>query len=364
MLLVNEEEGEAGGYVSNQLSRFGHAPDQVDALVAAVEAKYGRDPPFASGWMTATQRTVLFAQCKAFLKQVGADRPAATAKSVLEGMDRTPARRAAFKAGDTDEDCRLSIAEARALFRRDPRVRKRLFLAHGDDKLHNISKKDAAEFSLLKYDQDDDFFVSEREFLFDDVALRDAITEKLVEAHLPNSVAKWLAYARDPRRGAVEAGMDGDALGGGKVTTNYEQRKAEEAKKQRDADQRERTNFLAEEVSSFYDAVGLPEKKSGAWKTAKRWADEPGRLHAALLKRYFKDSLHEWWPWLRKGRWFPTKEEREKEEQERREQARYERGGMGGGGPGGGGPGGAGGGGPGGPGGGGPMMGGGGMLRL
>ena len=29
---------------------------------------------------------------------------------------------------------------------------------------------------------------------------------------------------------------------------------------------------------------------------------DPARLHAALVKRYFKDSIHEWWDWLISGK--------------------------------------------------------------
>ena len=144
LLLVPDEEGEAGGSVSNKLSQFGHTPEQVDALVAAIEAKYGSDPPFSSGWLTANQRKVLFAQSKAFLKQVGADRPS-KAKSV-QAMDEL------LRAGLPS---RQQTRRVQPQYRRSASLpgaihaRKRVFLAQGDDKLHNISKKDAAEFSLL-----------------------------------------------------------------------------------------------------------------------------------------------------------------------------------------------------------------------
>ena len=221
LLLVPDEEGEVR-YVSNKLSQFGHTLEQADALVAAIEAKYGADPPFSSV-ADGQSAQGAFRAVQGVSQAVGADRPSAKAKSVLEVMDRTPARRLP-SAADTDEDFSLSIAEAQALFGAI-HARKRVFLAQGDDKLHNISKKDAAEFSLLKYDADKPY-VSQREFLSDDVALRDVITEKLIGTYFP--IYKWLRLPH-PRRGAIEAGMDEDSKEG---STNYEQLKSEETQKQ------------------------------------------------------------------------------------------------------------------------------------
>ena len=325
LLLVQDDPDEASGYLNNVVTRFGGSPQKVDNLIVAIEAKYGSDPPFKSGWLTANERHVLFEQTKKFLKTVGQDRPSAKAKSILEGMDRTDERRKTFLAADTDKDFQLSITEAQSLFRRSPRVRKRLFLSQGDDELHNVTNIEAAEFSLLRYDQDSDYFVTQSEFLSDDLALRDAITEKLVNKYLPDSVGKWLSLARDPNQVKI---YDSD-----EELNNYQRLKAEEAKKKKAKNQQQVLRDLEMQVSSFYEVLKLPGKKKSAFKTAQRWSDDPKRLHAALLKRYFKDSLNEWWPWLSKGRWFPSKEEREKELEEERQRARYERGGLMGGGP-------------------------------
>ena len=71
---------------------------------------------------------------------------------------------------------------------------------------------------------------------------------------------------------------------------------------------------LVDEVSSFYDTLNLPEKKKSAWNS-KEVADEPKRLHAALLKLYFKDRSKN--SNMAQGEVVSSKEEREQERRRR-----------------------------------------------
>ena len=156
LLLINEvgDLDGNGGYVNELLSKFGHDEKSLENIMTAIDVKYGKEGEFTSGWLTAKQRNVLLTQFTAFYTAMGIDDPKQNALDKLNKVDRTVKRNEAFDEADTNRDERLSIEEIKVLFRRRPKIRRGLFIMSTDDKLHNVTKEDRSEFSLLRYDAD------------------------------------------------------------------------------------------------------------------------------------------------------------------------------------------------------------------
>jgi uncharacterized membrane protein YgcG len=303
LLLLNDiPEDESGGYVGDLLSRYGHDQQILDNIMTAIDVKYGNAAVFKNGWLTSKQKHVLVSQFTAFYTSMGVDQPDRLAIDKLAKCDRTSKRNEAFdEADNSPKDERLSVEEIKVLFRRRPKVRRDLFVLPTDDKLHNVTSEDRADFSLLRYDSDGDHYVTRAEFLHDDLSIQSLMLSVLNE-HLGSCVQEWIDESQQISMICISpenCWYEGDAT---------DIAKKEEKKMAGYIDETvpliKKTvskRPLADQVKEFYGGIA-PDKVATASKTAQRWADDPTRLHAALIKRYFKESVHEWWSWLISGK--------------------------------------------------------------
>ena len=306
LLLLNNDED----YVSDLLTHHGHDEQSLENIMTAISVKYGGEPPFQSGWLTSKQRTILVAQLTAFYTTLKVDQPTARAIAQLTHMDRSAKRKETFQNADTDpQDQRLSVDEIETFFRTRPTIRHQLFLTgSSDDALHDIQENEKATFSLLRYDSDADHFVTLKEFLFDDLSIRSLLLLELNKFLGSSSVIEWIEEHQRVAKICVSPNncwFEGDATFNKKKKEQHQAGfpTAEDSEKDEEEEANDATKLrkLSAQVQAFYSKV-VPSKIAAASATAQRWADDPRRLHAALIKRYFKESVHEWWEFLGVGK--------------------------------------------------------------
>ena len=286
-------------YVFDLLEKYGYSNQSVDNIMAAINHKYGDAPPFKSGWMTAHQRHALMAQFTAFYTTLKVDQPSETAKATLESMDRTAFRNKVFNDIDVNpNDRRLSVEETQVYFRRNPTMLHQVFAVQSSqDALHGIQKQEKAQFALLRYDQDGDHVVSLPEFLIDDAQLKKTIMQEINRFDGKGAIAEWIEENQSVAKICLspkDCFMEGDT----RDKERMKQKRSLGLTKSKNEYQKRRS--LVDQVKDFYGLVE-PGKAASAQKIATRWSDEPRRLHAAFMKRYFKESIHLWWGFLSLG---------------------------------------------------------------
>lgn len=224
--------------------------NNMDALVQALETKYGTTSRCVSSWMTAKQRYLLEKQLQNFYNSM--QKEVGDLCQIFDDMDRGAEKEAAFRRADLNRNGLLVDDEISLFVRRNP-TEKGLLLGPEAEILETTW---VGRHVLSAYDVNGDQQLSLPEFLHDEVGLRSFLTE-LIRAEFPNSVMQWLEkpYENVP------------------------------------------THDLVEQLENFYKVMS-PDRIGSIEGTAQRWADDQERLHESLLRKYFKSSLALWWPWL------------------------------------------------------------------
>ena len=237
------------------------------------------------------------AQFTAFYTSMKVDQPSKTAKATLQSMDRTAFRNKVFNDIDVNpKDLRLSVEETQVYVRRNPTMLHQVFaVQRSQDALHGIQKQEKELLRFLAKDQDGDHYVSLSEFLMDDDGLKNTIMQEINRLDGKGAIAEWIEENQSVAKICLspkDCFMEGD--------TRDKQRKKQKRSLGLNIDikkEYQKRRSLVDQVKDFY-ALVEPGKAASAAKIAARWSDEPRRLHAALMKRYFKESIHLWWGFL------------------------------------------------------------------